>query len=196
MVCTIQLQFVRKANHYLIVWQQVSSSEQILSRFNLDFNFLDLGGSSTQMLTNTTSSLTHISDTSMDPVANISVQDLPTTPSNPLNALTATTNNHMTSSRQITNKRERVVERSYGETLITMEALLKVDEKEKKTTNSKKTSKYINNKTVSAIFLTILYSSPLPLLIQTVLAYHINFSQFSVYKSTKRKRITKCQQQQ
>ena len=93
----------------------------------------------------------------MDSVTNISVQGLPTTT---LNALTTAINNHMTSSQLITTKRKRVVEQPYGESLTTVEALLKVNEKEKKkkAKNNKKASKYINKKMVSAIFLTILYS--------------------------------------
>ena len=78
------------------------------------------------MLINTTSSLSQIIDISMDSVTNIPVQDLPTTT---LNAVTTAINNHITSSQQITNKRKRVVERLYGESLTTMEALLKVNEK-------------------------------------------------------------------
>ena len=109
------------------------------------------------MLTNTKSSLSQIIDTSIDSVTNISVQDPPTTT---LNALTTSINNHVTTSQQITNKRKRVVEWSYGESLTTIEALLKVNEKEKKkkTKNNNKASKYINKKTVNTIFLTMLYS--------------------------------------
>ena len=92
------------------------------------------------MFTNTTTSLSHIIDTSMDSVTNTSVQGLPTASTTTLNALTTAINNHMTSSQQISNKRKRVVERPHGESLITMEALLKVNEKQKKK-RQKKTRK-------------------------------------------------------
>ena len=41
-------------------------------------------------------------------------------------------NNYMASSQKVTNQRKLVVERPYGESLIFIEALLKVNEKEKK----------------------------------------------------------------
>ena len=81
---------------------------------------------------NATSSLSHIIDTSKDSVTNICGQDPQAATSNALNALTMVINNHMTSSQQITNKRKRVVGQPYRERFTTMEALLKVNEKEKK----------------------------------------------------------------
>ena len=78
--------------------------KRCLGSILISCNFLDLGYNSTQILTNITSSLSQIIDTSVDSVTNISVQDLPTTSTTTLNALTAAINNHMTSSQQITNK--------------------------------------------------------------------------------------------
>ncbi|CAF4566155.1 unnamed protein product [Rotaria sp. Silwood2] len=101
-------------------------------------NYVTTDCNSTQILKNATSFLSHDIDASIDTVANISVQDSSTTStatSNALNALTMAINNHMTSSsQQITNKRKRAVERPYGENLTTMDALLKVNEKEKNKT--------------------------------------------------------------
>ena len=109
----------------------------------------------------------------MDSVTNISVQGLPTTT---LNALTTAINNHMTSSQQITTKRKRVVERPYGESLTTVEALLKVNEKEKKKrqkTTRKPQSTSIKKRLVP-FFLP--YCILLPPLMQNLLIYYINFS--------------------
>ena len=136
-------------------------------------NFPDLGCNSTQILTNATSSLSQIIGTSMDSVTNISVQGLPTTT---LNALTTAINNRMTSSQQITIKRKRVVERPYGESLTTVEALLKVNEKEKKKrqkTTRKPQSTSIKKRLVPFFLPCCILRPPL---MQNLLIYYINFS--------------------